>query len=745
MSSTSRYANVKHDNSNAQTSDVMTPNEEHPLILRCNNNEDSDKYNNNDDDDDVVMGKTENLTNHISYTSILASLCSSKQEKNQVTLTREQLTSNDVILGRGGYDKGLFAKVLHDWWPQYAAGTHSTKRTICRDAIRDMHQRGIRFINRIEDGTRHGYYTIEPKGSARVERKVLRSLREEVLNSTVRCRIIKEAEADPDLEPLPSFIEEAKADPIVESLPRFIITETEAVPIASPVAVPPTSIIDKPVKAKRARKGSPKQGPRKVRAVRSKVKSKRIKSSNLAKTKVKKQVKVASYSVPSKSKYIPILPSSLRPTQEEIKIVVPPPLRSSRSSSDDVPQVAMQTKTSFGSVTGTNTESTLPLIPSAINFGTSDLVPRNNDELVVSPQVIAASPDTVLTTDYLSFLNSSFGVVLKKPAKDLMGADSIPQPPLQSTASFDFKGIFDDAVVDNVMGDVDETLCPPVLAGRQSSMFSALSFKEWTQNQTDNDISATNQVNTNSEDRVVIPVVVPDVQSIQDQDDFVNSFKVKNSKSFDQATIFDEGTMPASPTAMYYNITNEVENFVNGTMPYITPQDKEHPERRNVKTPTRSNTKRSISDEYETADASTYHELCHKLEDSMAKLEDEEMQYKSWETHNEGLWRHFIQEQPDLAKMLLSHSGRNISSYESPGPTTTVHLPPRPTTHRTGGGSVSGSGCSVTFDSRNTSPVPWWFYHDNTANDNSCSGHQSVSMKWQQLFASECDENWEEV
>ena len=687
MSSTSSKTVAHDESSNVQNSDVMTPNEKKPKVSQRHKNGVSD------DDDDVVLGKVENLTNH-TYTSILAPTSST----SDVLLHRDQLSSYDVILGRGGYDNGPYAEALKDWWPQYEAGTHSSKRIVCRDAIRDMHSRGVRFLNRIEDGSRDGCYTIEPKGSARVERKVLRSLRQEVLNCTVRSEYSKEMESIPVVVPLP------------------IIG------------------IDQPEKEKSPLK---EKTPKKARPVKAKAK-RTNKSSIPAKVNIKKQVTaVASYRIAANSKYIPILPASLRP-QENIKIVAPPSLVLPPSIDIIVPP-AMRMNTSLGSVTGTSKESSLPLIPSAVNFGTSDLAtkaPRNKDALFTQPQVFAASPDTVLTTDYLSFLNSSFGMGTTHQGKEPKNKQYAHQPSLQSNPSFDFKAVFDDTAVENVMNDVDASICPPVLTGRQSSMFSAVSFKEWSLNQKDKDSTMFHMHSA------VIPAVVPEGPNTHD--DLVNTFNVKMTKSFDRNTIFDDDMMPASPTGMYYNITSEVENFVHGTMPYITPQNKGNsPESRNMKTPTRSNAKRNISDEYETADACAYHELCHKLEDSMAKLEDEEMQHKSWETHNEGLWRHFIQEQPDLAKMLLSRSGRNSSSYESPCPTTTVQLPPRPT-NRTGGGSSASCG-SMTLDSRNTSPVPWWFYHDSAASDNSCSGHQSVSMKWQQLFANESEENWEEV
>ena len=95
------------DNSNIDA--VMTPNE---IFLG------------NSDDD--VLEKKETLSNHDSYTSILALTYSTNQEEKRAVLNRDQLTPHDVILGRGGgHDKGPYADALKDWWQKYNAGTHS--------------------------------------------------------------------------------------------------------------------------------------------------------------------------------------------------------------------------------------------------------------------------------------------------------------------------------------------------------------------------------------------------------------------------------------------------------------------------------------------------------------------------------------------------------------------------------------------------------------------------------------------
>ena len=599
----------------------------------------------------------------------------------------------------------LFTDVLNDWWPKYEAAKHADKRVITREVIKDMYERGVRFVVKVDDGTRHGYYTVEPKGSVRVERKVLRSLREEVLNHTD-----------------PSRLNTKKVD----------------TPVPSKVDTPVPSKVE-PVKVRKVWR---KQTTKKATPVKAKARRK-VESSvkrTITKQEMAKPNRSSATGMRFESKYIPILPSSHRP-QEYSKFVVPPQLELPSAVSNVPMPPTMGLNTSLGSLAA-RTNQVVPqlhLIPSAINFGTSDIAgqaPKTSD-------IATISPDTVLMSDYLSFLNNSFGTgMFPQGQESLLPLPGIQAPPLQSTASFDFKGIFDDAAVDNAMNEVEAAIFPPVFAGRQSSLFSAVCFKELYQNQKDFDSYPEYQqrtgTNPKQENDIYMPAVVP--AGIGDPEDFVHF--VTTAKTFDHSTIFDEDMMPEITTPKYHSVTNEVGHFARGNMPQITPQDKGYnPERSSHKTPTRSNAKRSISDDFGMGETDTYRELCHKLEDSMAKLENEESQHRSWEAHNEGLWRHFIQEQPDLANMLLARGGRNSGHNEISVPTTTVHLPPRSTTTRHCGSSVSS-----TFDSRTTSPVPWWFYHDhNISCDNSCGGHPSTSVKWQQLFSSDIDETWEEI
>lgn len=47
--------------------------------------------------------------------------------------------------------------------------------------IADMLARGCRFLSRVDDGSRHGYYEVVPSTSESIRKKVLRALRQEVL------------------------------------------------------------------------------------------------------------------------------------------------------------------------------------------------------------------------------------------------------------------------------------------------------------------------------------------------------------------------------------------------------------------------------------------------------------------------------------------------------------------------------------------------------------------------------------
>lgn len=99
------------------------------------------------------------------------------------TVTRNQLRDNDVVLSVGGYDRGVYSKVIRDWWQRYELAGHSQKRHVVRQVVREMHARGVRFLIKKHE-VDSNVYLIEPEGSLRVSNKVLRALRSEVIFQT---------------------------------------------------------------------------------------------------------------------------------------------------------------------------------------------------------------------------------------------------------------------------------------------------------------------------------------------------------------------------------------------------------------------------------------------------------------------------------------------------------------------------------------------------------------------------------
>lgn len=101
-----------------------------------------------------------------------------------VAVLRSEMGVNDVVLGAGGYDQGIYRDCIQAWWQRYELATHSRKRDVCKHVISEMIRKGVRFLVRVDDGSRGGYYTVEPADSTKISNKVLRALRQEVLDRT---------------------------------------------------------------------------------------------------------------------------------------------------------------------------------------------------------------------------------------------------------------------------------------------------------------------------------------------------------------------------------------------------------------------------------------------------------------------------------------------------------------------------------------------------------------------------------
>jgi hypothetical protein len=662
-------------------------------------------------DDDVNLDDKLERTNHTTEPPRSGSNDSSHyhvQHGESIRLRRADLGPLDVILGRSCDKKGVYLATLQASWQHYEDATHSGKRLVCRAVIRELYQKNVRFLNKIEDGTRHGYYTIEPQASAKVERKVIRGLRQEVLHFTI------------DRANLPPHTIEARQDnPLIKhamvkpqmtkgSVRKKNSKKTETCATKKSK----TQSIDRGQKEKQSKvKPQPKKvkpQPKKVKPQPKETKPQRIKSlGNL-----------------DFNQYLPILPAPPRDGQNP-QVIVPP-------SPPPPPPPVLRTHSSLGSIRGNHGQQ-VQLIPSAMNWGTSDLAGTapNNVLYVQQQPLVASSPDTVLTPEFFLEHHGNKRVSIKLSHS----LESTPQVPskmrVRSSVSYDLTKVFDDNI-DAAEGEIEDKACPPLLTGRQSSVFSMVQFADWNHHQNNNEDFVLQPRRFSLIDDDPTPAaVIPYSHKMTAASSYSYSSNNHLSVSaprmtdnFDRNNLFDEANT-LSPTPIRYN-NDTSEHFLSLVMPHITPHDDRYQNteafgrtHRNVKTaphdayaiPTRSGTKRAISDIFDENDAEEYHTLCNQLEISMAKLESEEQEHKSWEAHNEALWCNFIQEQPDMARMLNTRTRTDKSDHH---PAVTA--------------SDLVDGVQVPdYESVNE------------------TNHDTDTWKWQQLFASDIEENWEEV
>lgn len=105
------------------------------------------------------------------------------------SIAKHQLRPNhDIVLGRPGFcgsvSSNIYQATLTRWWERYENASHTEKVQICKMVIADMIAQGCRFLSRIDDGSRHGFYEVVPSTSESIRKKVLRALRQEVLCRT---------------------------------------------------------------------------------------------------------------------------------------------------------------------------------------------------------------------------------------------------------------------------------------------------------------------------------------------------------------------------------------------------------------------------------------------------------------------------------------------------------------------------------------------------------------------------------
>ena len=552
--------------------------------------------------DDVVAKETSHPTTTTNQNS---SLEEPVNHQRQTRIYRNDLKLNDVVLGRSN-ERGLYAATLKNWWPRYECASHSGKRIVCRALIRELHQKGIRFLNKEEDGTRYGYYTIEPPVSVRVERKVLRGLRQEVLKHEMHKAFLP-----------PCY---------TTSNPVFKDSKNESK--------------CKPQVKRSKGAGSKKTRPTKVIKARKVPRIKHSKPKNETSSRRSEDV----------NKYLPILPAPSRNHPMSLPIILVPPPPPQRATTPPILRMA-----SSSELTANHPSSSMQLIPSALNWGTSDLT---GAPATTKPHA-ATSPDTVILPEE--------------------AATKTPKLQLRSSVSYDLTKIFDD-VIDPMNEDTGETThpkeCPPILSGRQSSNFSMVQFTDW-QHELGSDDYAKNifKPSTSTMNRrlsLIDDDVPPSTAAVKlfatsNQEDPMVPSTPRFYDHFDRTSIFggDEAAALISPTFIPPSFgCKTVSAPKTIDMPHITPSDEERCRRRSssmsmdmmiigdnlhhpIPMPQQVH-QRTITDN----ENEEYRKLCNRLEVSMAKLESEELEHRSWEAHNEALWRHFIQEQPDLAKFL---------------------------------------------------------------------------------------------
>jgi hypothetical protein len=307
---------------------------------------------------------------------------------------------------------------------------------------------------------------------------------------------------------------------------------------------------------------------------------------------------------------------------------------------------------------------------------------------------------------------------------------------MHSNISYDFTKIFDD-VMDPMSGDIETTSTahhkeyPPLLSGRQSSMFSMVNFTDWQQemgNEGHHLIKPSNSSTMIRRLSLIDEDVPQSGAAVAPFDELGNGPMIlstlRNHDHLDRNSMFGGGAT-AAHTSPTHNPTSNSNPELD--LQRISPQEvhyhdhsssmvgymdmiedssiQHHPIPLQQATAPRTITE---NEEYRT--------LCQRLEVSMAKLESEELEHRSWEAHNEALWRHFIQEQPDLAKLLNTRI-----RDDAPNPV-----------RDTGVQDIHGGRSSQVAAISNTKREE--------------NHHSMESWKWQpHLFGGDMEEGWEAV
>jgi hypothetical protein len=75
----------------------------------------------------------------------------------------------------------IYSCTLTNWWAQYELASQREKLDIVKCCIDDIMSQNCRFLQRIDDGTRNGYYVEVPPHEDCIRRKVSRNLRQEAI------------------------------------------------------------------------------------------------------------------------------------------------------------------------------------------------------------------------------------------------------------------------------------------------------------------------------------------------------------------------------------------------------------------------------------------------------------------------------------------------------------------------------------------------------------------------------------
>lgn len=557
------------------------------------------------------------------------------------TLSKGDLHASDVILGCGGQEEGIYNNTLQACWKRYEAATHAQKRDVCREAIAVMHAQGVRFVSRFKNGSNDSYYVIESETSMKIVKKVLRALRQEVLKHT--NHLTPEAKIKRE-----QFLEEARRENNAKD----------------------GKIV--PTNAKSITKGDTAPAQRSV-AKKSQLNLNRP-------TKVMSNFKA--------KMTLQGFEPSMFATPQKTEVVLPPP----------PPPPPMLTISSFASLEDFQ-ETMLPLIPSAVNWGTSDIMGNSFEQSFKS--IASVSPNTVLPPQLVrqssSILNFASFI---SGNEDTAGTKVLsPKLTLRSSVSFDLSRIFDDD--DMAYHAASEDLMNkalPSLLGANSSIFSFDHTSDWFTN------AFGSVVNSNEVD-FLKPCTIQRRLNLEGDEPTSLPFL---PHPYVQLDLFDEHVDPAAPSRSAHAATATSEcavfparqldrtcgatlsldnrkpsaafsspettprrvsyvNFLspkNGGRTSTQPVTNTKTPSRTPGTPERTSSKRKISDVFDDDDQDNlidedYLALRRQLDVSMAELEKEEKKQKAWEERCEVLWGSLINLESDFATMTPDRSEPN--------------------------------------------------------------------------------------